>query len=162
MWKRGDQPAASITTESVSLKPRRGWGLLLCEIPQPQRGRLFQARADRGSRSPGRQRSGSGSGAGNGCVPCACIPLARARSCDHTPLQGRLGSVVQACAQAEAEDLGFGERLGVCERVEYVGLLLSTANEGPLSCRVQQGRKWRDLGEEGGLRFSQARVYSAS
>lgn len=66
---------------------------------------------------------GSGSWAGNGCVTCACIPLARVRSYDHTQLQGRLGNVVQACAQAEAGDLDLGERLGVCEGVEYVELL---------------------------------------
>ena len=74
--------------------------------------------------SRSRQPPSSESCAGNGSVTCACIPLARVRSYDHTQLQGRLGNAVLACAQAEAEDLDFGERLRVCEGVEYVGLLL--------------------------------------
>lgn len=58
----------------------------------------------------------------------AYIPLANTQSYDHAPLQWRLGNMVQACVQAEAEGMDFGKLLGVCKGIECGGVFIYIAN----------------------------------
>lgn len=48
-----------------------------------------------------------------GHITAAHIPLARAQSCGHASLQGRLGNVVQLYTQGGNNEPGFGENIAI-------------------------------------------------